>query len=53
MCLGLLAVLALLLLAVGLPKAHNSLLRMLSVEAMSPGHLKALHDGMHIDVVPC
>lgn len=44
--------LPLLFLAVCLPEVHHTQLHMLPVEPLSASHLKALHDGMHVDVMP-
>ena len=51
-CLRLQSTHSLLLPAVCLPKMHHTHLHMLPVKPMSTSRLKALHDSMHVDVMP-
>lgn len=43
---------SLLLLAVCLPEVHHVQFHMLLVESLCASHLEALHDSMHVDVMP-
>lgn len=53
MCLCLHGRLVLLLPAMRLPQVQGSQLDMLPVKALSPSHLKALHDCMDVHIMPC